>query len=130
MTIKNQEIVRIVAIDSEGNSFPVGLTAKTQRRRSAPYAKWGIINLEGPVLSQISNLNQTQGRILLALIFSANPLRLKDLSAIVGAPTSQVCRAAKVLVETGLAEKVDGRYRPTTLVRWIGRWKQIFPKGF
>jgi len=124
------ELVEIVAFDAEGNSFPVGLTVKTWRRRTAPYAQWALINLEGTVLGKISGLNQTQGRILLALIFSANPLRLKDLASIVGAPTSQVCREAKALVETGLIEKVDGRYRPATLVRWIGRWKQASPKGF
>jgi len=123
------KLVQVVAFDREGNAYPVGLKAKTWRRRNAPYAKWALVNLEGPTTELIKTLNQTQGRILLALIFATKPLRLKDLAAIVGTPTSQACRAAKVLVEFGLVEKVDGRYQVSTLIRWIGAWKHLPIKG-
>jgi len=126
---RNPKLVEIVAFDAEGNSFPVGLTAKTWRRRTAPYTKWAVINLEGPTTELIKSLNQTQGRILLALIFATKPLRLKDLAAIVGTQTSQACREAKALVESGLVEKVDGRYQLSKLIRWIGTWKTPLVKG-
>jgi len=122
MPVEKSEVVRVVAFDSEGNSFPVGLTVKTQRRRRAPYAKWAIVNLEGPIIDLVKNLNQTQGRILLALIFAAKPLRLKDLAMIVGVPTSQACREVRSLLGFGVVEKVEGRYKATTLIRWMGGW--------
>jgi hypothetical protein len=125
MPIENRKLVRIIAFDSEGNDFPVSLSVKTWRRRSAPYSKWALINLEGPTTELIRTLNQTQSRILLALIFAAKPLRLKDLAAIVGVPTSQACREAKPLLERGLVEKVEGRYQASTLVRWTGRWEPL-----
>jgi len=123
----DSELVKVIAFDKEGNGFPVGLTVKTMRRRTVPYLKWALINLEGPVLDLVGTLNQTQGRILLALIFAAKPLRLKDLAAIVGAPTSQTCREARALVECGVVEKADGRYQVAQLIRWTGKWKQNLP---
>lgn len=122
--VNNSELVRVVAFDANGDAFPVGFKVKTTRRQTAPYSKWALINLESPLLESVRTLNQTQARILLALIFTGNPLRLKDLAVIVGAPTSQVCREAKPLVQLGAVERIDGAYRISATIRWIGKWRK------
>jgi len=46
----------------------------------------------------------------------------KGVDHIVGVPTSQACREVRSLLGFGVVEKVEGRYKATTLIRWMGGW--------
>jgi len=67
----------------------------------------------------VRRLNQTQGRILLALIFAGKPMRLKDLALVVGAPTSQVCYNARALVRYGAAIGEHGIYQSSPSIQSV-----------
>jgi len=70
-----------------------------------------------PVGSLVGRLNQTQARILLVLMFAGKPIRMKNLARNVGAPTSQVCSAARPLVESGIIDRASGVYELGPVVR-------------
>jgi len=93
-------------------------------KRRAPFRHFALINCDAKL--PIDALFGLDGKLLLALVFAAKPLKLKELSEIVGTPTSCAFRALRRLHHMQLVEKPGrGTYRASRSLVHYGRWKRI-----
>jgi len=93
-------------------------------KKRAPFRHFALINCDAKL--PIEALFGLDGKLLLALVFAAKPLTLKELSEIVDTPTSCAFRSLRRLNHMGLVEKPGrGIYRASRSLVHYGRWKRV-----
>jgi len=91
-------------------------------KKQAPFKEFAIVNLRTDL--SVSELSGLDAKILLQLILSAKPMRLKDLAQLVGTPTSCASRSLRRLVDSRKVEKLGrGTYRASRNIVHYGSWK-------